>query len=509
MSRSRSERRGARRVCVLWVAGVSAALQIALVLEGKELTTHLGSPSSSDPPREHTTQPESIEAHPDDSVSPSTYHLFSTDSAETHDPMFRAETFPVAQDAYGDAFELDEFAGVRRLDGTVLVSQSLSLTVPSSVTTNLACGTAHAVVTWNTPSAASTCGGVSIACTGSHLPTATPWSQAQVHGGGAFPAGLSEFCCQASDACSDDVQKCWSVNVQDQTAMQVTVELSPTIQTSPGVGVRRCIEFEVFQNCIEPPVVFQATLTFGGPFNLIGRFHGVVLIPGAIGAQCVTARDPQHTLRACYVIKPGDCQANGILKAGFVGDPTFNGNWLVGGNFDGWRGVTRRCRGGAFDGQACHTDSNCPQGVCESSTSSSRDLIDILDFGVLVSQWLTHYDSDENGLIDGHAACESASTNHADANGDGMVDLLDFSIFASNFLRSSADCCCPGAVMALDRSHEVSYSLDVLRRVGRFDLVAADVNRDGMLDLADLRAFLMGQRPVRRTTGPRQHKLPN
>jgi len=122
-----------------------------------------------------------------------------------------------------------------------------------------------------------------------------------------------------------------------------------------------------------------------------------------------------------------DCQANGILNASFTGDPNLGGNWLVGGNFDGWRSSSRRCRGGASHGQACYSNFHCPGGICESNGQASIDQVDILDFGVLAAKWLHNYDSDDNGAADGHSSCTSAMGNHADVNGDGRIGLAEVS----------------------------------------------------------------------------------
>ena len=61
---------------------------------------------------------------------------------------------------------------------------------------------------------------------------------------------------------SNAAEGCWTVTVNDQTALDIEIELSPTIAKKVG-GVERCIEFEAFSNCVQGPQVFCDNITFG------------------------------------------------------------------------------------------------------------------------------------------------------------------------------------------------------------------------------------------------------
>jgi hypothetical protein len=312
--------------------------------------------------------------------------------------------------------------------------------------------------------------------------------------GGTFPIGTSHFCCDAADNCANQVQECWDVVVLDETLMEVRIELAPSIDTRPGDELTRCIRFEVFDNCVAAPIVFDASIDFGGTFDLPGHSSGVISIPGAVQPVCVTARDPQHTLRSCYRVKATDCDAAGVLHATFEEDPFFDGNWLVGGNLDGWNWSLRTCNGGTFHGAPCNSDLVCPGGTCDLTSASSIHVIDILDVGALSAEYLKTYDSDQDGETDGNSPCGAFAGTHADINGDGLVDLLDYSFITMNFLEQSKECCCPGST-ATEVVGRTEVSVEELFRLGLGHLAAGDVNGDGTLDVGDIAAFFQGARP--------------
>lgn len=349
----------------------------------------------------------------------------------------------------------------------------IDLDVPDTVSLNKGCDSNVCVVTWPAPSAGFGCNDGELVCSGIHLESGTVWDAGHVNGGGVFPGGNSNFCCTATNDCGNSVEKCWTVTCNDETSLEVEVQLSPTMDTKAGGGITRCIKFEVFNNCVQAPVVFEADLLFGGLLQLIGHFNGHIKIPAAVQPECITARDQHHTLRGCYTFGDGDCDANGVLHATFKGDPFFGGNWLIGGNLDGWK---------------------------KSNPNASHDIIDILDFGSLVAEWLSSYDSDGDGEADGNTPCAlygdgAPGQNHADINGDGTVDLLDFSFIAQNFLDNSKDCCCPGSASLGNTVGRTEISVRELREQGMSDLTVADVNADGKVDMADMAALMQGARP--------------
>jgi hypothetical protein len=367
------------------------------------------------------------------------------------------------------------------------IRQSPTVTIdgPDSVKVNVACNSATGCVSWDAPTVTSDCEDVTLECSGEHLesgctagnccggtrdglPCATNANcplgacMPSVSSGGCHPVGNTNYCCTAVNSCGNSAEHCWTVTVNDATALDVEIQLSPTMKTKPGGGLVRCIKFEVFSNCVQAPLVFEEDVLFGGLFQLIGHFNGAIKIPSQIQPECITARDQLHTLRSCYLFEDGDCDSAGVLHATFKGDPFFGGNWLVGGNLDGWK---------------------------KDNPNASHDIIDILDFGQIVAQWLENYGS-------GDTPCGTEGPN-ADINGDGVVDPLDYSFVSMNFLENSKDCCCPGSASLGNTVGRTEISVAELIRSNMKDLTVADLNNDGMVNLQDMAALMQGVRPIR------------
>jgi len=350
----------------------------------------------------------------------------------------------------------------------------IDLDVPDSVKVKVGCNSAVANVSWDPPSASSNCGPVDLICTGEHLESGTQWGPDRINDGGSFPIGNSNFCCTTSEpTCGGGLEGCWTVTVNDETALDVEIQLSPTMVTKPGGGITRCIEFEVFANCVQAPLEFCEDVTFGGLFDLVGHFNGLVKIPSAVQPACITVRDKLHTLRSCYTFAGdgGDC-VDGVLSAVFKQDPFFGGNWLIGGNLDGWK---------------------------KENPNASHDVIDILDFGQIAAQWMQTYDSNGDSIPDGNTPCPAdchPDDPHADINGDGLVDLLDYSFISMNFLEDSKDCCCPGSSSLGNTVGRTEISVRELFETGQGDLAVADLNADGMVNVSDMAALMQGVRPT-------------
>ena len=281
--------------------------------------------------------------------------------------------------------------------------------------------------------------------------------------GGRFPIGDATFCCNAMNDCMETLRECWTVTVNDETSLDVDLQMSPTMAGVPGDDpLVRCIKFELFSNCMQPPLIFSENVSFGGLFDLVGKAQTQVKIPTAGQFGCITARDQLHTLRSCYTFTAEDCDVDGVLHATFKGDPFFGGNWLVGGNLDGFK---------------------------KDSATASLDVIDITDFGMFVADYPHDYGT-------GNTPCGTDGP-HADINGDGMVDLFDFTFVSINYLESSKDCCCPGSTAA--PVARTSISVRALIADGQGDLAKADLNGDGFVDMTDITLFMNGQTP---TKGP-------
>jgi hypothetical protein len=347
----------------------------------------------------------------------------------------------------------------------------LVLTIPDNMVVNSDCDKPAAIVTWADPSASFSCGDVNLVCRGAHE-SGYPYGQDVVYGGGLLPQGASSFCCYAwaKDKCdqafgcpgavndcpgSPKPDGCWTVEVTDQTTMDIHVQLEPPLANDE---LTRCIEFCLYGNCAEAPYCFQEDVLFGGLFNFIGKAQGDLKIPkGKWG--CITAQDQLHSLRSCDI---PDC-IDGQLVARFKGDPTYGGNWLIMGNLDAWK-------------------------KANPLEDPSLDVIDILDFGKFVSQFGICYPP--RPALDCHLG------PNADINGDGCVTIADYLFVLRNFLVSSKDCCCgPSAADLPPALAEVT--VEELRQTGQGDLAVADLNGDGVLNATDMEAFTQGVRPMK------------
>jgi hypothetical protein len=368
----------------------------------------------------------------------------------------------------------------------------LTLTVPDpdcsvaancTIKVNSDCDSPTANVSWDVPSASFSCGDVDLTCRGAHesglvLPMS---GLGNYMGGGLLPQGFSSFCCYAvadddcgqsagcpGAGCGPKSPGCWTVEVTDETSLDVHVQLEPPITHDDANGeLTRCIKFCLYGACSDAPQCFYEDVTFGGMFNYVGKAGGKIKIPkGKWG--CITAQDQRHTLRSCA---DPDC-INGQLIADFKGDPEYAENgegWLIGGNLDGWK-------------------KNDP------TSDPSLDVIDILDFGTFVSQFGKTYADNDTGC--------SVTGPNADINGDGDVNAADYNFVLKNFLVSSKDCCCgpqTGAILAADPITEIS--VDELRQMGEADLIAADLNGDGLVNGGDMDAFMQGVRPTKSGNG--------
>jgi hypothetical protein len=371
---------------------------------------------------------------------------------------------------------------------TIKANNTVVLTVPGNINTNSDCNVPTAVETWDAPSATDSCGTSVVTCRGEHE-SGMIYDNDTVTGGGEFIIGASSFCCYAtSDYCGkvvgcppdtncldgDDAgtkyDGCWTVRVSDEVSLDITIGLSPGAQSAPGDTLTRCIKFTLYADCLTEPEVFSQDVTFGGLYEFVGKSTGKIKIPGGNNWGCIAAQDQLHTLRSCYTFDASDC-VGGQLNASFYGDPRLGGNWLIGGNLDGWK-------------------------KDDPTANPSLDVIDILDYGTFVSQFLTDYCADPLYTACPNTPCGTPGPN-ADINGDGFVDLDDYAFVSQNFLVSSKECCCGPQTAGVNAITEISVAQ--LRALGLNDLVVADLNGDGLLNLADMAAFDQGVRPTKST----------
>jgi hypothetical protein len=327
--------------------------------------------------------------------------------------------------------------------------------VPDDVLTNSDCEMTTAMVTWDDPpSVISECEeATDLFCEGFHTPYPGQeedqmdyeYIQTLIPGGGEFAQGITLFECEAFGQCDVTLDAMWTVEVTDQNAMDVIVQYSPEMSMGPYT---RGIIFELFLDCFHAPIVECEDLVFGPPFEFVGKSTAILkVLKGEY--DCVTARDPLHTLRS--VDMPIDC-VDGKLVVAFHGDPLLGGNWLINGNLNG------------------------------------DHHIDILDFGIFLSRYMQ--------LDDADTPCSTPIPN-ADINGDGIVNCADFAHIAMNFLEESKDACCDDPTSGWQGDPTLSITVKELRRLGMADLAIADLNGDGVLDQDDMVSFMQGDVPVR------------
>lgn len=316
-----------------------------------------------------------------------------------------------------------------------------ALTCPKPQSVNASAGQLTAEVHWQPPTAQDGCGPAWLSCAGEHASGAN--LSALAHSGGRLPVGRSSFQCLGEDACGNIGSCLWTIDVAELNTVEANVELAPAIA---GTSLPRCIEFEFYSVCGVPPVVVPVDMSFGPPFDVPGRATQQLFNIPAGDYACVAARDPLHSLRGRAELEV----ANGRYVVNFLGDPHSGGNWLVGGNLDGSR------------------------------------VVDVLDFAVLVGQYLTRRPP---GTTCGTVA------RHADINGDGLVDQLDFSFVHASYLLQEGDVCCSSSTASGGGGALMTVSVEHLRELGLADAVKADLDRNGFVDADDLAAFLAGVRP--------------
>ncbi len=328
-------------------------------------------------------------------------------------------------------------------DELTITGDNPVLECPGSVTVNADADSVTAVVTWAPIHADADCGGdVQLTCTAVHSEGVD--IDDLIETGGEFPPGRAEFECNASDACGLTASCSWMVQVNRANTVEATVQLSPVIVPR---ALNRCIEFELYSaDCTESPVVVGETLKFGPPLGLPGQARNVEFHVPAGQYFCMTARDPLHTLRSASNLQIVD----GKYVATFRGDPAYGENWLIGGNLN------------------------------------DDHVIDILDFGVYLTQF--------GAILDPDTPCDTPSP-HADINGDGVVDSLDFSFIQSNLGSGDTGSCCPGGSGSSAASPVTEISISELKDRGLSHLRRADINGDSVLDEGDVAAFLRGERP--------------
>jgi T5SS/PEP-CTERM-associated repeat protein len=253
-----------------------------------------------------------------------------------------------------------------------------------------------------------------------------------------FPTGESTVTWTAEDASGNTAVDTQTVTVLAENEIAVTVEL---MGVSDG-PFDRCITFEVTDCDSGITEVVEAVLEFNGRIGTGSIGVPCDAVDGVIW-DCITARDRLHTLRRTQDLVLSGNQ----YLADFTGSEA-----LVGGNLN------------------------------------DDQYIDVLDFGTYSSQFGMNVGADTD--------C-STPAPHGDISGNGTVDTGDFTFIQQNFLQTKeADCDCGSPLMAGDPAGPRSaISVAELIAMDMAELVVADLNADGMLDVLDMIAFINGDRP--------------
>lgn len=253
-----------------------------------------------------------------------------------------------------------------------------------------------------------------------------------------FPSGTHKVYGKATDAHANVATCFFLVTVNGYSELKVYLTLE-----SVTASVNRCITFDLWDG------TSSTTVSAVIPFTA-GVASGVVVQVPCGNYTCVSARDKLHTLRR--TITGGPYFA--VSGTQYVADFNGAGKILIGGNLNDDR------------------------------------YIDILDFGVYAWQYAVNYGT-------ANTTCATPYP-HADISCDAFVDAFDFTYIQIHFL-AGREAACSGAALEVDGAEPVaSITVDELVARGLGELAMGDLNEDGVLDAADIQAFLAGARP-----GPR------
>jgi hypothetical protein len=348
-----------------------------------------------------------------------------------HDPPTRLTN------EFGDDISvLTNDLGAISIDGTPPV-----ITPPSDIDVNADAGGCDAYVTVPALVATDACSGIDTVIndwTGTDDATDT------------YPSGTTTVTWTVTDVCGNISTDTQDVTVNAVNDLVVDIELDSGTM-DPGTYTR-CITFELWETGCGASVIVDADIIFTG-----GLATGAVVEVPCGSYECITARDTLHTLR-----RTDDDGDFGLSGTDWVADFTSTGTTddsLIGGNLndDPW--------------------------------------IDILDYGIFVGQFGTSPGAD--------TPCVTVGP-HADIDGDGFVFASDFTFISNNFLASHETDCCTVALPMRGWIRPMPQSLDgpitrisvqQLKRRGLHDLIVADLNHDGWLDVQDMEVFANGGRP--------------
>jgi len=296
--------------------------------------------------------------------------------------------------------------------------------------------------------------------------TANPTITFNPPSGSTFPPGTTQVLVTATDECGNSSTCTFDVINDGMVQMNVEVELGGGVMA--GGTFNRAITFALWNTTVDNVNPLHTTcvnMSFSGAPK-VGT--ATILVPcQPTGYDCITGRDRLHTLRR--TISP-------IPITGPAYTPKFTAVFnkeLIGGNLD------------------------------------DSKFIDIIDFGIYTTQDLTVAPGGANTVC----GQNPPGFQHADITGNGVVNSLDYSFIANNFLMTREDNCNgspitvvagDGRTGARDRDKPVtSITLAELQSRGLGNLSVMDLNQDGVFDLSDKGLWEQGVRPATGgTTGP-------
>lgn len=280
-----------------------------------------------------------------------------------------------------------------------------------------------------------------------------------------YPSGTTTITWTAVDCSLNSATATQDVLVDPVNEIEVAIEFGGVWT---GGSVPRCIHFELFPTDCSDTLIIERDVQFAGRTG-----ETFMLQVPCDSYSCITARDVKHSLRS--------------TDADFA--------------------IVDRAYSATFTGAHALLLGNLYQ------SGDGYRYIDILDFAVLLARF--------GANVPAATPCGFAG-RHADMTGDGVVNLTDLSIMLSNFGSVQGDNCCglsnliagdqvgvsPPVAATLDLlvwlSADATWSLDStgiaalktgpitsitvaeLIQQGEADLAAADLNHDGVVDLADV-----------------------
>ncbi len=320
-------------------------------------------------------------------------------------------------------------------------------------------------------------------CLGGFCTDASPceFTAAELALGGCFQfgPGRTELKCDASNGCKDRVACGTNIANTGKKTLCIDLELSPKMVGGNKLNpIVRCIELDL-SNCAEffcdggsaagelcqplnslscdgepdrckaDTIHFQEQVVFGKPGNVAGHGSLCIKVPPQ-NWDCLVATAEGKSLPATCNL---ECADN-------------KGPWFA------------SYKGSKAHGDTCHW---LVQG-----NLNSDEHIDVADFTILAAQYPSTTSVSKE--------CKPSGKPNADFNGDGLVTLSDYTFIIVNFFQEEKDPCAikcvPGAALEFSAPRS-SITVRELVEMGLGEYVrAADVDGNGVVDLADMSRFL-------------------